>query len=298
MKIIRQNLTLSIAIALSLLAHGTLLAVRIVAPDALKFQPRDPGLEVILVNAKHAKKPLKADAIAQADLDGGGNADAGRSKSPIPDMNTSEDGEDVKEAQRHVEELEIEQQKMLSQLMNKNSVVVPPRVDKDKPHDTPLQPTALNDTENTHPLRRTAAEIAKEVYDYNKRPKKTQITPNTQGEAYAQYYKAMQAKIEYMGTVNFPQKGGRKMYGKLIVYIPIFQDGSIYEREGGPKVERTSGNKALDAAALHIVRMAAPFKHIPANMRTGDKDQVWEMVTHFNFTREAALETELRSGVK
>jgi protein TonB len=51
--------------------------VRFAAPDAFRSQPADPGLEVILVNAKHAKAPLKADALAQANLDGGGNADAG-----------------------------------------------------------------------------------------------------------------------------------------------------------------------------------------------------------------------------
>ena len=78
---------------MSVLVHGVVLAIRIVAPDALKFQPTDPGLEVILVNAKHDKKPLKADALAQVDLDGGGNADAGRAKSPLPDMHKSEDGD-------------------------------------------------------------------------------------------------------------------------------------------------------------------------------------------------------------
>jgi protein TonB len=79
-KFLPQNRSLSIAIAVSLLAHGALLAVRFAAPDAFKFHPADPGLEVILVNAKHDKKPLKADALAQANLDGGGNANSGRAK--------------------------------------------------------------------------------------------------------------------------------------------------------------------------------------------------------------------------
>ena len=93
LKLFLQNRTLSIAIAISVLAHGALLAVRFAAPDAFRFKPTDPGLEVILVNAKHDKKPLKAEALAQANLDGGGNADAGRAKSPLPDMRKSEDGD-------------------------------------------------------------------------------------------------------------------------------------------------------------------------------------------------------------
>jgi protein TonB len=75
-----------IAIAFSVLAHAALLAVHFAAPEAFRMQPTDPGLEVILVNAKHDKAPLKADALAQANLDGGGNADAGRAKSPLPDL--------------------------------------------------------------------------------------------------------------------------------------------------------------------------------------------------------------------
>ena len=103
---IRQNRTLAIAIAVSVLAHGALLAVRFAAPDAFKLQARRSRLEVILVNAKHDKKPLKADALAQANLDGGGNADAGRAKSPLPDMRKTEDGDGLKAMQRRIDELE------------------------------------------------------------------------------------------------------------------------------------------------------------------------------------------------
>ena len=66
-----------IALATSVAAHAVLLAIRFVAPDALRFEPADPGLEVILVNAKHAKAPTKAEALAQANLEGGGMPDFG-----------------------------------------------------------------------------------------------------------------------------------------------------------------------------------------------------------------------------
>src|SRR3546814_15359913 len=89
------------------------------APEAMKFKPTDPGLEVILVNAKHDRKPLKADALAQANLDGGGNVDAGRAKSPLPDLRKSEDGDSTKSAQRKKEALEQKQQKLLAQLNRK-----------------------------------------------------------------------------------------------------------------------------------------------------------------------------------
>ena len=125
MKSLFQNRILAIAVTFSVLAHAALLAVHFTAPEAFKFKPTDPGLEVILVNAKHDKQPLKADALAQANLDGGGNADAGRAKSPLPDLRKSEDGESAKASRRKVEELERQQQKLLAQLDRKTPFRTP-----------------------------------------------------------------------------------------------------------------------------------------------------------------------------
>ncbi len=286
---------MTIAIACSVLAHGALLAVRFVAPDSFRFQPTDPGLEVVLVNAKHDKSPLKAEALAQANLDGGGNADAGRAKSPIPDLHKSEDGDSVKAAKRRIAEMEDLQQKMLAALSNKTSFSTPSMKQPDKPKDAP-QPTGNDALDSAKEIARREAEIHKNIEDYNKRPKKTQITPSTQEVGYAMYYKTLQSRIEKVGTLNFPQQDGKKLYGELVIYIPIYQDGTIYEKEGGPSVQHSSGNPALDRAALRIVRRSAPFGRFPANMRSADKDDIWEVVTRFKFTREDALEAELRGG--
>jgi protein TonB len=290
-----RNRTLTIAIAASVLAHGALLAVRFAAPEAFKFEPTDPGLEVILVNAKHDKKPVKAEALAQANLDGGGNADTGRAKSPLPDLRKNEDGESAKAARRKVEDLEQQQRKLLSQLHKKTPVSTPNATDLEKPKEMPPRLTGAEMLDSAKALLRREAEIARNIEDYNKRPKKTQITPSTREVGYALYYKALQERIEKIGTLNFPQQDGKKLYGELVVYIPIYQDGSIYDRDGGPRIERPSGNKALDQAALQIVRRAAPFGSFPDNMRSSGKDEVWEVITRFKFTREDALETETRS---
>jgi periplasmic protein TonB len=296
-KFFKQNLALSIAFVISMLAHAALLAVHFVSPDLLRSKPTDPGLEVILVNAKHDKAPLHAEALAQANLDGGGNADEGRAKSPLPDMQRSEDGDNVKVAKRHVEELEEQQRKLMAQIDRKVPFDVPMQEMQGRPDAQPPQPKGMDLIDSAKEIARREAEISKSIEDYNKRPKKTQITPNTKRVEYAMYYKTLQERIEKIGTLNFPQQNGRKLYGELIVYIPIFQDGTIYEKEGGPRVERSSGNPALDRAALRIVRRSAPFARFPSNMRTGDKDDVWEIITRFKFTREDALEAELHGGM-
>ena len=45
------------------------LAVRFSPPENSKSRPLASSLEIILVNARHDKVPLKADALAQAGLD-------------------------------------------------------------------------------------------------------------------------------------------------------------------------------------------------------------------------------------
>ncbi len=280
-----------------MLVHGALLAVRFAAPDAFNFKPVDPGLEVILVNAKHDRAPLKAEALAQANLDGGGNAETGRSKSPLPDMRRNEDGDGMKSMQRRIEELE-RQQRMLTQMNKKSKVASAPTKDQPTPQVTQPRPEAADASESAKEILRREAEIAKRIEDENKRPKKTFISPSTREVGYAMYFSSVREKIEKVGTVNFPQKDGKKMYGELTLSISIFQDGSIYvkDKDEGIAVERSSGNPALDDAARRIVRRAAPFGAFAKNMRSSDKDDVWIMTTRFKFTRENELEAEMQGS--
>jgi len=285
-----ENRLLTGALALSALVHLILLGIHFAAPASFRLRPSDPGLEVILVNAKHAQAPQKADAIAQANLDGGGNADDGRAKSPLPDMHKVEEGDSIKAVQRQVAELEAQQQKVLSQLNQSTTAIVSPQ--RQMPQPVPLQPNA-RDLQDAQAIARMEAEVNRNIEAYNKRPKKTQITARTREANYAIYYKSLQEKIEKLGTLNFPQQDGKKLYGELIVYIPVFQDGSIYEKEGGAKVEASSGNPVLDRAALAIVRRSAPFGSFPASMRSSGSNEVWEVITRFRFTHQDTLEAEV-----
>ena len=52
----------------------------------------------------------------------------------------------------------------------------------------------------------------------------------------------------------------------------------------------------MDEAARRIVRRAAPFGAFAKNMRSSGKEDVWVVTTRFKFTRDDALETEMRGG--
>jgi protein TonB len=281
-----------IAIGISFFIHAIVLTLEFKFPESLHFKPLDPALEIILVNASHDKAPPNPDALAQANLSGGGNAESGRAKSPLPDLKKSVDGNALEARRRRIAELEQIQNRVIAQMESKTAQRSAQRSDK-------IIPQAAEASVNKSPqeealaIARREAEISQRIEDYNKRPIKTQITPSTRAVSYAMYYTAVQKRVEQTGTLHFPQKNGKKIYGDLVVYIPIFQDGSLYMREGGPRVERSSGNAELDNAALAIVRRAAPFGQFPSELTAGAKAHVWEIVTRFSFARDDTLSTSL-----
>ena len=289
----KEDQRLWIAVGFSFLLHAALLAVKFAPPTNQTSKPLSSGLEIILVNARHDKAPVNADALAQANLSGGGNTELGRARSPLPNLQQSVDGNHIETQRRKIAELEQQQERMLSQLstLSKERIKVAEKSIK-KSVDVSTKP----ETMDTVALARREAEIAKQVSDYNKRPIKSQLTPSTREVSYAVYYATLQKQIERTGTRYFPQKEGKKIYGDLIVYIPVYQDGSIYEKEGGPRIEKTSGNRMLDHAALAIVRRAAPFGSFPKGALGDGKTHVWEIITRFRFTRDEVLETSAAGG--
>jgi protein TonB len=289
----KEDQRLWIAVGFSFLLHAALLAVKFAPPTNQTSKPLSSGLEIILVNARHDKAPVNADALAQANLSGGGNTELGRARSPLPNLQQSVDGNHIETQRRKIAELEQQQERMLSQLstLSKERIKVAEKSIK-KSVDVSTKP----ETMDTVALARREAEIAKQVSDYNKRPIKSQLTPSTREVSYAVYYATLQKQIERTGTRYFPQQEGKKMYGDLIVYIPVYQDGSIYEKEGGPRIEKTSGNRMLDHAALAIVRRAAPFGSFPKGALGDGKTHVWEIITRFRFTRDEILETSAAGG--
>ena len=93
---------------ISLAIHVIVLSIHF-APNVVKDFGRSTPLEVALVNAKSKDKPVKADVLAQANLDGGGNTDADRrAKSPLPVLPRDSAQNEISVATQKVDELETD----------------------------------------------------------------------------------------------------------------------------------------------------------------------------------------------
>jgi protein TonB len=283
----RRLSTLQIALLVSLAVHAALLTIRFVDPEGFNRVFSDTPLEVILVNARSQEAPTKAQAIAQANLAGGGEAAAGRATSPLPATAEVEIGESVEESRQRIEQLQNEQQQLLAQIRREIALLPPPDPQRDQG-----SPQEREREERRRQLLKLLAEIEKRVNDENARPKRRYISPATKEQVYAIYYDALRRKIEDRGTRDFPEMNGRKLYGELTMNVTVDAAGRVVEAD----IVRSSGIKPLDLRAVAIVRAASPFGAFNAAMRR-EADQI-VVTSRFRFTREEALETSLSSTIR
>jgi protein TonB len=273
------------ALLFSAAVHGALLTLRIVDPEAFNRVFADTPLEVILVNAKANEAPGQAQAIAQVNLAGGGEADKGRATSPLPAAAELRFGESADDAQRRIDRLQSEQQQLLAQIRREVAALPPP-----DPQREGGEREAQDTEDRRRQLLKLLAEIEKRVNEENARPKKRYISPATREAVYALYYDGLRRRIEERGTRNFPEHQGRKLYGELTMNVTVDAAGSVVDTE----IVRPSRSRLLDAKAVAIVRASAPFGPFSPAMRA-QADQI-VVTSRFRFTREDGLETTLTAN--
>jgi protein TonB len=274
--------TLHWALLFSVGVHAALLTVRFVDPERFNRMFQDTPLEVVLVNVRSNERPTKAQAIAQANLAGGGEAERGRATSPLPPSATVELGEAADESRRQIDQLQQQQQQLLSQLRRELAMQPAPN-----PRQDPNDAKERSQEERRRQMLRLLAEIEKRINEENARPKKRYISPAVREEVYAQYYDALRRRIEERGTRDFPEHQGKKLYGELIMNITVDAAGKVVEAE----VVQSSRSALLDRRAVAIVHAASPFGDFSADMRRS-ADQI-VVTSRFRFTRDEGLETTL-----
>ncbi|MFW5431812.1 MAG: TonB family protein [Methylophilaceae bacterium] len=294
-----KNLSpMAMAIWLSVSAHAIFFAIKF-EPEIKDFAKRLPSLEVVLVNAKTKNAPDQADVIAQANLDRGGNTDLDRQmKTALPapkqraadvKLQTSKKANSATKAsklkakeakeEKRVAELEEKAQELLTQIKSEKKIETKPATKQTLDREALLAASLEID--------RLEAQIAKQQEEYQKRPKRRFLGSRAKAADDALYLEAWRQKVERIGNLNYPAAArSQKIYGRLQLTVSIRANGSVEK----VVIDKSSGSKVLDDAAINIVKLAAPYAKFSKVMRK--TTDILDITRTWTFTNEDALSTQ------
>ena len=261
----------------------------------IKFSLPDPRswfsdrtLDVVLVNARHRTAPKKAEALAQANLDGGGNTSAPnkRASTQAPSPKAGDTDQEVlprtapaaaRPAAAAREVLTTSQPNAKQHTRGTGAAEVAPKM-------------ALNPAEllaQAREITRLESEIAAKTNQLQTHSRRADFGGRTREYRFARYVEDWRLKIERVGNLNYPEEARRNgIYGRLILSVEIGADGSLK----AVRTDRSSGFTELDEAAKRIVRLAAPYAPFPEDLRR-DFDSL-RIVRTWTFTRDNQLAAE------
>ncbi len=164
------------------------------------------------------------------------------------------------------------------------------------PTEAPPPPVAVDPPSTAAPAirplaGRTAAELARDIVALDARrtahpdplPRVRRLLGGaTTAPEFAYYLEAWRRKVERIGNLNYPREArARGLSGSLRLLVAITADGALRD----VRVLETSGHRMLDEAALHIVRLAAPYAPFSPKMRTTTDLLEIERTWHFRNSR-------------
>ena len=284
----RQEHHLLYFFILSFVLHMALLGFLHFGYSARKSkEPGATSLQVVLVNSKSAQRPFKADALAQANLDGGGNTDAKAvATTPFPVQSDAEPQPELKARLQQVQEKEQAAARLLTQIKAKPSLSLPAPPTQPQP-EAGQSPSASDLMARSLEIARLEAQIDRNHNAYQSRPKRKNVGARTTEYGLSQYVEGWRLKVERVGNLNYPEEARqKKLYGSVRVTVNILADGNLESAE----IDRSSGSKILDEAALRVIRMAAPYAPLPDNIRK-DTD-ILGITRTLSFTRSDQLASE------
>ncbi len=287
----RLGLTLFFAIAL----HAMVILGITFGTNPANPRKALPTLEITLVQKRSLETPEKADYLAQADMEGGGNVEQKvRPQSPISAPVPSESEGVMPTPQPHAQPEPLPpppepappepvpapqppQPEPVAEPKPETAaprqVVTSTRAERReaskktepaaKPEKKKQRPSARDLVSRSLEMARLSAEINESIQAYAQRPRHRFISARTRSYKYAAYMESWVKKVERIGNLNYPDEARRRnLSGGLILDVVLKPDGSIHSIE----VLRSSGQPVLDDAARRIVELAAPFAKFPEDI--------------------------------
>jgi protein TonB len=287
---------LNLAILLSVILHAAILFGISFKPFIEEVRVGKAPLEVVLVNSKSASRPRTADALAQANLDGGGNTDRDRSAKNFS-RPSSQAKSVTAEATRHplVEKtayLEQEAQKLMAAVNRDVDVYQPDLLQQGQQGGLESDNDAFSATDlvqRSLEIARLEAQTARDFDSYQKRPKRKFIGARTQEYRFARYVEDWRIKVERIGNLNYPEAARReRLYGDLQLTVGIKADGSLESVE----INRPSGKKILDEAAIRIVKLAGQNGFSPFPPEISQDTDILHITRIWAFTHSDVLKSQ------
>lgn len=275
------------AVIVSTLIHVLLIfgLAPVVSIDPMFKDPNTP-LDVVLVNTRTLERPLNPEVLAQANLDGGGTVQEDRqASSPLPVG--PEESLAAAEVQVAAQVAAPKREAQALMQRPKSDHAVPkaqPKPPTESPLPTPTSPAPADLVARSLEMARLAARIDEQWDAYQKRPRRMFVGARAVEFTFARYIEDWRLKVERIGNLNYPEAARRnKLYGSLVMTVSIKADGTLESVQ----IDRSSGSRILDAAAVKIVEMAAPYAPFPPEMRK--KVDILSITRTWTFTRSDRL---------
>jgi periplasmic protein TonB len=276
---------LAAALTLSLALHGLLLMVHFTFPDFKLARNGDKNLEVVLVNAHHARAPDKAEALAQANVDGGGASEhKARPSTPLPPQDQRREGDSLQEAHRRTVQAETHAQQVMTQAQSSASLHSETRREQ-QPAETQPRYSGYDLMDSSAAMVRMDAAIDKTLNEAAQRPRRAFVGARTRSVVEATYVEHWRQKVERIGTLNYPEAARGKIYGSLKMTVHVRADGSVEAVD----IDQSSGHPELDEAARHIALMAAPYAAFPPDLRA--ETDILGITRTWSFTQGEQIRT-------
>jgi periplasmic protein TonB len=258
---------LSLAIFLAAAVHGILILGLSFAPPDRPGQSDVPTLEVTLLDAPEPDQAAPEDAqyLAQASQDGAGNTDQVMPPeffdAPLPpeDAHLVPPEPDDPAAER-----------VTSWASSLLLAIATPRPEQE------AQPEPPRDGGET----RVTASGERAYF----------VSVSAQESVFAEYLASWKARMERIGTLNYPTITPQQRSGNPVLEVEVAADGGLQ----AVRVTRSSGSTALDQAAVGLVRLGSPFDPFPAAVRA--RYDVLTFAYEWRFIEGQAGAGELRAA--
>ena len=228
-----------------------------------------------MMNASTDSAPVKAQVLAQVNVDGGGQATSGVASNNLPYLDQAPEAVVLERLIKQRLQLEAEQQQLLTQLHSQQLV------QDNRPAEQFLkdsqQPGQDERNQEQVLLNSALTALSEQVQQYNQRPRKMFEAPSAQQARFAEYVNLWRQRIEEIGTQQYPSGTEGKAYGSVQASLTIRSDGVLIDIT----IDRPSDKALLNQAVTRIAQLASPFAPFSREMALHVDQIVLTRTWHF-----------------